>query len=194
MKKLLFFTAIMILANTLFSQVDYYKVMGSKTYDNNTKTVYLDLNGVIDAETARMIEITLEAQTDIHKFSFYAEPNFNKCMFTANVSVHEDEIQALMNEVVYDTKPTAGYGSEFAHAGRQGDYYKVVFELDPLPDEDVIKTIHLSLKESDFITDVNYRDKGQFEIFAYEPMYPEQVSQLLEQYNVKISQNSITQK
>lgn len=177
-----------------FGQVDYYKVIGSKTYDNNTKTVYLELNAVLDAETVEMIEAALESQSDIHKFSFYARPNFKKCMFTANVSVHEDEIIALMNEVVYDAVPASSFETKFAHTGRQGDYYKVVFVLDRLPDDDVIKAIHLSLKESDFITDVNYRDKARFEIYAFEPMYPEQVNQLLEQYDVKISQTSITQK
>ena len=194
MKRLILLSFLVCFAAMSFGQVDYYKIIASKKYENNTKTVYLELDGILDAETASMIEIALEAQPDIHKFSFYAEPNYKKCMFTANVSVHEDEIQALMNEVVFDTKPTAGYEPEFAHAGRQGDYYKVVFELDRLPEDDIIQAIHLSLKESDFITDVNYRDNARFEIFAFEPMYPDQVNQLLEQYDVKISQASIKQK
>jgi hypothetical protein len=194
MRRLLLASLLLCFASLSFGQVDYHKILASKTYDNNTKTVYLELNGVLDAETADMIESALESQPDIHKFSFYAAPDYQKCMFTSDTGVSEDVILALMNELVYDVKPTSSFENEFAHTGRLGDYYKVVFDLNRLPDNDVIQAIHLSLKESDFITDVNYRDEGRFEIFAYEPMYPDQVNQLLEQYDVKISQASITQK
>jgi hypothetical protein len=191
MKKAVLLIAGLCVTALLFAQVDSYTVAASKSYENRTKTVYLNLSAVLDAETAKMIEQGMEAQSDIHRFSFYAAPDYQKCMFTSALNVHEDEIMALMNEFVYEVKPFDVFQTEFANRGRQGDYYKVVFELDRLPDDDIIKAIHLSLKESDFITDVNYRDKARFEIFAFEPMYPEQVSQLLEQYNVKISQASI---
>jgi hypothetical protein len=194
MKKAVLLIAGLCVTALLFAQVDSYTVAASKTYENRTKTVYLNLSAVLDAETAKMIEQGMEAQSDIHRFSFYAAPNYQKCMFTSALNVHEDEIMALMNEFIYEVNPSTVFQTEFANRGRQGDYYKVVFELDRLPDDDIIKAIHLSLKESDFITDVNYRDKARFEIFAFEPMYPEQVSQLLEQYNVKISQASIKQK
>lgn len=194
MKKGILSLVAFFIATVLFAQVDSYTVAASKTYENRTKTVYLNLSAVLDAETAELIEQGMEAQSDIHRFSFYAAPDYQKCMFTTAPNVHEDEIIALMNEFVYEVNPSTVYQTEFANHGRQGNYYKVVFELDRLPDDDIIKTIHLSLKESDFITDVNYRDNARFEIFAYEPMYPDQVNQLLEQYDVKISQASITQK
>ncbi|MEA1875205.1 MAG: hypothetical protein U9N51_12385 [Bacteroidota bacterium] len=194
MKKGILSLVVFFIATVLFAQVDSYTVAASKTYENRTKTVYLDLSAVLDAETAKMIEQGMVAQSDIHKFSFYAAPNYEKCMFTSALNVHEDEILALMNEFIYEVNPATMFQTEFTNHGNQGDYYKVVFVLDRLPDDDVIKAIHLSLKESDFITDVNYRDKARFEIYAFEPMYPEQVNQLLEQYNVKISQTSITQK
>jgi hypothetical protein len=194
MKKGILSLVAFFVATVICAQVDSYTVAASKTYENRTKTVYLDLSAVLDAETAKIIEQGMEAQSDIHRFSFYAAPNYQKCMFTSAPNVHEDEVMALMNEFVYEVNPSTVFQAEFANFGRQGDYYKVVFELDRLPDDDIIQAIHLSLKESDFITDVNYRDKARFEIFAFEPMYPEQVSQLLEQYNVKISQASIKQK
>ncbi len=183
-----------VFATGLTAQVDSYTVKASKTYENKTKTVYLNLNADLDAETADMIESALESQSGIHKFSFYAAPDYQECMFTVNAGVHEDEIIALMNEVVFEASPSSVFENEFANRGRQGDYYKVVFELDRLPDDDIIKSIHLSLKESDFITDVNYRDEGRFEIFAYEPMYPEQVNKLLKQHGLRIRDSSIKQK
>lgn len=194
MKKIVLVISGVLLSSMLFSQVDSYTIEASKTYEDHTKTVYLNLVGVLDGDLAKQIEATLEAQSDIHKFSFYANPDFKKCMFTANTSVDVDEIIALINETVYDANPPEGSQIVFANQAQYENYFKAVFDLDRQPDDEVIKYIQNTLKESDFISDVNYKGNAHFEIFAYEPLYVERVNQLLQQFDVEISESSLKQK
>lgn len=194
MKKGIVFMLGVFFSSMLLAQVDVYKVEASKSYENRTKTVYLSLNADIDAETAKMIENALEAQSDIHKFSFYAAPNYQKCMFTVDNAVFEDEIIALINEVIYDAKPDSYYNTEFINQSFFENYYKVVFKLNKKMDAEIVQQIHLALKESRFITDVNSVGDMQFEIFSSEKMYPEQVNHVLSPWNVGVNEASIKQK
>ncbi len=98
------------------------------------------------------------------------------------------------NKASLNTKPAIVYESKFANHTKQGEYFKAVFNLDSNPDEKTMQQICITLKESDFITDAKYFGNARFEIFASEPMYPEQVNQLLEPYKVKISETSIKHK
>ncbi|MDA3882937.1 MAG: hypothetical protein PF481_06610 [Bacteroidales bacterium] len=194
MNRLILLSFIVCFAGFGYGQVDNYTIVASKTYDNNTKTVYLELNGTLDSEIAGIIKKTLEEQPDIHTFSFYAEPNYNKCMYTANVSVHEDAIIALINEVVSEMQSAPVSEIQFVDQERKGYYYKVNFKLDYLPKDDVVKAIYHSLKQSDFIINVNYLENAHFEIFSFRNLYPKEINQLIKQYDIKISEAGITQK
>ncbi|MGC9331026.1 MAG: hypothetical protein ACP5DZ_04015 [Bacteroidales bacterium] len=111
--------------------------------------------------------------------------------------MYEAEIKGsekIRNKASLNTKPALVYESKFANHVKQGEYFKAVFKLDSNLDKETMQQICITLKKSNFITDANYRGNADFEIFAFEPMYPEQVNQLLEQYNVKISEDSIKHK
>lgn len=193
MKKIVLVISGMLLSSMLFSQVDSYTIEASKTYEDHTKTVYLNLVGVLDGDLAKQIEANLEAQSDIHKFSFYAKPEYTKCMFTVDVGVNEDEIVALINEVIFDAEAQINE-REFVKMTQYGNYYKVSFELNQLPADEILKHIYIALKESDFISDVNYLGGKRFEVYAYSQIRPIQINQLLQQFDVEISESSLKQK
>jgi len=80
---------------------------------------------------------------------------------------------------------------DFSQRGMQQEYYKVVFEIDRQVDEQMLDEIHNALKESEKITDVNRCGEGCFEIYSYEEIVPEYVSEILSKYGVDINTRSL---
>lgn len=192
MKKGIVFMLGVFFSSMLLAQVDAYKVEASKTYENRTKTVYLSLNADIDAETAKMIENALEAQSDIHKFSFYAAPNYQKCMFTADNAVHEDEIIALMNEVIYTNAEIISEPErDFRNRGFIQNLHAISFTLDMEIDSDLLQEVIIRFKESDLIIDVDYEGKSHFKVTSNQLLYPQDIENLLLEWDIKIVKEDI---
>jgi hypothetical protein len=80
---------------------------------------------------------------------------------------------------------------DFSQRSMQQEYYKVVFEIDKQVDEQMLDEIHNALKESEKITDVNRCGEGCFEIYSYEEIVPEYVSEIISKYGVEINTRSL---
>jgi len=194
MKKLYLFTITLLSVVYLSAQVKDFSIVSSKTYENNTRTSYLLLDANLDDDTAILIEKELEQHPDISRFSFYAKPNLSKCMFTTNISIDEQVVVDLMNDVIY----TNGNNTEiperqFKNLAHINDFYKANFTLDIEDDYDLMNEIYRIFKESDIISDVNYKGNSSFEIYTLEEISPDEVEKLLLNWDIKIKKEFIKQ-
>jgi len=100
MKKLLLAIVGVFIAYSVFSQISSYEIISSKEYENNTKTVYLNIVGDIESKSSEIIESKMESRYDIYRFAFYDKTNLNCFMFTSSIEVTESEIVESVNSII----------------------------------------------------------------------------------------------
>jgi len=179
MKKLYLFTITLLSVVYLSAQVKDFTIVSSKTYENNTRTSYLTLDANLDDDTAILIEKELEQHPDISRFSFYAKPNLSKCMFTTNISLDEQMVVDLMNEITYNFDNTASI-KKFKKTNYDGKIYAVAFKLEMPQNKDYIKDAVNLLNKDDIIDDIH------FELRSYEPINADYVISVFDEFGLKI--------
>ncbi|MBN2682271.1 MAG: hypothetical protein JXR58_07165 [Bacteroidales bacterium] len=97
MKKLLFSIIILFWINGIQAQVSAIKVDASKVYEKGTRTTYMTLSSAVDMQSAKLIGAKMEGYEKIHRFSYYTNKDFSKIMFTADVSLTDDDIIKILN-------------------------------------------------------------------------------------------------
>ena len=185
MKKLYLFTITLLSVVYLSAQVKDFTIVSSKTYENNTRTSYLTLDANLDDDTAILIEKELEQHPDISRFSFYAKPNLSKCMFTTNISLDEQMVVDLMNEITYNFDNTASI-KKFKKTNYDGKIYAVAFKLEMPQNKDYIKDAVNLLNKDDKFTDINIIDDIHFELRSYEPINADYVISVFDEFGLKI--------
>lgn len=192
MKKILLVAIIALSAIGLQAQIKNYDVVASKTYENGTRTAYLEIEAELDHDLAVIITKELESNPDIHKFSFYAEPDFTKLMFTSNISVDEQMVVDLMNEVLFSDYPSDQISErDFRNRGFINNLHVTNFTLDFDVDSDLAADIINVFKESDLIIDVDYFGKSEFRLTSDELVFPQDIENLLLEWEIKIKKEDI---
>lgn len=82
------------------SQIVSFTTDAVKEYNDNTRTSYITLNGIISEDLRVVIERELVSHPDVSLFSFYDNTNFNKCMFTSAISVDESQLVDMINDII----------------------------------------------------------------------------------------------
>ena len=100
MKKTFILVILLLFGFIVSAQVSAYAVDASKSYDNNTKTVYLSLEGNYNETQARFVEIEILHNPEIRHFSFYDKSNSKKCMYNADISFDDTRILELINDLI----------------------------------------------------------------------------------------------
>ncbi len=185
MKKLYLFTITLLSVVYLSAQVKDFTIVSSKTYENNTRTSYLTLDANLDDDTAILIEKELEQHPDISRFSFYAKPNLSKCMFTTNISLDEQMVVDLMNEITYNFDNTASI-KKFKKTNYDGKIYAVAFKLEMPQNKDYIKDAVNLLNKDNKFTDIDIIDDIHFELRSYEPINADYVISVFDEFGLKI--------
>lgn len=100
MKKTFILVILLVAGFFVQAQVLSYGIDASKSYDNNTKTVYLSLEGFYTETQARFIEKEILLIPEIKHFSFYDQSNSKKCMYSSDVSFDDTEILEILNYLI----------------------------------------------------------------------------------------------
>lgn len=100
MKKRLLFILFAFVYLNVNSQVLSFRTDAVKEYDDNTRTSYITLDGVISSDIIPVIEKEILVNQDVKHFSFYDNTNRSKCMFTSVSSVDGKQIVDMINDII----------------------------------------------------------------------------------------------
>ena len=107
MKKLVLTFTMSLVVYVCFAQITSIDPLSEKNYDDNTKTVYLQMNGYIPVSIKSEIEDELTNLANVKFFSFYDETDLSNCMITCSTEFDLNDIVGAINNLIsksYDTK------------------------------------------------------------------------------------------
>ncbi|MGM0626075.1 MAG: hypothetical protein ACQES0_09365 [Bacteroidota bacterium] len=99
MRKALLLLCALILVMNGSAQLVSYNIDASKTYENGTKTVYLTLEGEITGQLRSEFEREFKTRSSVSMFRYYDAENPAKCMYTADESFGETELDQIISNV-----------------------------------------------------------------------------------------------
>lgn len=128
-----------------FAQLVSYNIDASKTYENGTKTVYLTLEGEITNQVRSEFERECKTRSSVSMFRYYDAENPAKCMFTADESFDDAEL----DQIVSNVNASFEYVEEPGQDKRNTEYKK--FQLIIPEGEEVRRAAINKLMSYDFI-------------------------------------------
>jgi hypothetical protein len=168
------------------------KVVSSKEYENNTRTTYLVLSEKVSQEYVDIITTEISAQKEVKLFSYYDKTDYSKCMFTVDKSLTESMVVDLINQVIEEHGENSQRDErDFSNRGYINNYHITRFTLDTVVGEELLSEIVAILKESEIISDVEYKGNSQFEVTSLKLIYPIDVEYLLLELDIKILKEEI---
>jgi hypothetical protein len=92
-----------------------------------------------------------------------------------------------MNDAILSFDETmTNSGRDFSNRGYLNNKHIARFTLDFGDDYDLVREIITVFKESDKISDVNYKGESSYEVFSDDMIYPDYIEDLLVKWDIKI--------
>jgi len=189
----------------LFSQVQLVSSDATKYYPDDTRITYMQLSQFpVDVDFLEFVEIEVLSNTSIQRINL--SKNGTTCFYQSHKDITEEMIVEAINdayelyfttqapkfnEEVSDKTVATQVSEDFADRGVLNDYYICRFSLIMSNDNELVKNIISSFKESGFISDVNYNGNGSFEVYSKGIIYPDEIEALLVRWNVNIQKESL---
>lgn len=189
----------------LFSQIQLVSSDATKFYPDDTRITYMQLSQFpVNADFLEFVEIEVLSNTSIKRFNL--SKNGTTCFYQAQKHITEEMIvEAInnayelyfttqaprLNEEVSDKTVANRESEDFVKRGVLNEYFICWFTLDMPDDNELVKNIISTFKESGFISDVNYNGNGSFEVYSKGIIYPDEIETLLVRWGVTIQQESL---
>lgn len=159
MKKNLLLFLFAFLCYGMNAQVLSFTTDAIKEYEDNTRTSYLTLVGVVPAEIRPVIEIEIKSKPDVLNFSFYDNTNLMKCMFSSAISVDEKQIVEMINDVI-EKYSLSNTNQEIQQIGYKEADYAVKFKVSGIKDAEHRQNLinHLNLNDNIISVDINIQN------------------------------------
>lgn len=105
MKIQLLFLLFFYLSTAVYSQLTSFKVESYNKLENNTKLIYLNINGVESIEQADFLQARIVKNQSVLRFTF---PNklsdLSNCIIQTDQSLDNIELERLINEILIQYK------------------------------------------------------------------------------------------
>lgn len=194
-----------LLPMALFSQVQLVSTDATKYYPDDTRITYMQLSQFpVDVDFLKFVELEVLSDTSIQRFDL--SKNGTTCFYQAQKHITEEMIvEAInnayelyfttqaprLNEEVSDKTVANQESEDFVKRGVLNEYFICWFTLDMPDDNELVKNIISTFKDSGFISDVNYNGNGSFEVYSKGIIYPDQIEALLVRWDVTIQTESL---
>lgn len=158
MKRFIVFFITITISLVGLSQVELDSVISSKTYDNGSHIVYMQLQSAVGRKYRKIIERKLTMRDDISRFSFNDKSDFSQVMFKGEANVTPDIIIDKMNRIIYEQNNLTEKRIPFTEVEDYGNYRKVKFHIDGVDDETQIESLLYESAKDVNIFSVNVDD------------------------------------
>lgn len=194
-----------LLPFVLFSQVQLVSTDATKYYPDNTRITYMQLSQYpVEVDFLKFVELEVLSDTSIQRFNLSKDGK--TCFYQAQKDISEAMVVEAINDAYYlyfatqvprhsendSDKTVANQGSaDFVKRGVLNEYFICWFTLDMPDDNELVKNIISTFKESGFISDVNYNGNASFEVYSKGVIYPDEIDALLVRWDVAIQKESL---
>jgi len=186
MKKTILICTCILCSFVINAQITSSKLISTKTYENQTQTSYLVLSGYIQEDFKEDLTKQIENHPDIKKFSFYDNTNIMKCMFTSNLSINENQIVDLINDIIseYSLQKIVDKNSMVE---KSNSLYVLKFNILDIKNESQKQQILNSLTNNELVFSVDINSDNVCKLVLKEEIEIEFIVNIFEDLGLRVS-------
>ncbi len=153
MKRFVTLATFLMIGHFAMSQIDSFTIESSKTYDDGTKIMYLNLDGNISMEIRSLFERELKHTSDVKMFRYYNNQAPEKCMLKVAVNFTDEDLQQVIDDVNASYSPKLEEAKAFSEKN-DAEYYKYPL-LNDLSEMDQ-KAIKTEILKKQFVVNFSF--------------------------------------